>query len=69
MMENVPGLLSDCRLDSFQGQIANLGYSSEARVMDASDYGTPQRRKRMVLIALRHAEPKFAKKIEKKDCA
>lgn len=60
MMENVPGLISDSRLERFENRIATLGYRSEARVLDASDYGTPQRRKRMVLIAIRGGDPEFA---------
>jgi DNA (cytosine-5)-methyltransferase 1 len=60
MMENVPGLADDPRIETFRKKIAGLGYRSEVRVMDAADYGTPQRRRRMVLIAVKGKAPKFA---------
>jgi len=66
MMENVPGLASDTRLERFKKTIAKLGYESEARVLDAADFGTPQRRKRMVLIALRGKAPAFALKTKRR---
>ncbi|MYH14378.1 MAG: DNA cytosine methyltransferase [Gammaproteobacteria bacterium] len=61
MMENVPGLYGDTRLDSIQEQLSTAGYQSEARVLNARDFGVPQRRRRMVLIALRGAGPTFPK--------
>ena len=59
LMENVPGLASDPRLDEFKSQIERLGYSHNVEVLDAADYGTPQRRRRMVLIATRGKTPSF----------
>ncbi len=61
MMENVPGLYGDTRLASIQKQLCRAGYQSEARVLNAQDFGVPQRRLRMVLIALRGAKPIFAR--------
>lgn len=66
MMENVPGLIRDPRIEKFKSKIAKLGYQSEARVLDAAEYGTPQRRKRMVLIALRGKSPNFGEGIKYK---
>ena len=60
MMENVPGLAKDPRINDFQKEIGTLGYLSETRVLDAADFSTPQRRKRMVLIAIRGNVPAFA---------
>jgi DNA (cytosine-5)-methyltransferase 1 len=62
MMENVPGLYEDARLAAVQEHLRSAGYQSEARVLNARDYGVPQGRRRMVLIALRGTEPVFAKK-------
>jgi DNA (cytosine-5)-methyltransferase 1 len=62
MMENVPGLIEDPRLRSFRKSISALGYQSDARVLDAADFGTPQRRRRMVLIAMKDATPSFPEK-------
>lgn len=60
MMENVPALAQDARIERFRRDIKRLGYQSEAKVLDAADYGTPQRRRRMVLIALKGKVPRFA---------
>lgn len=61
--ENVPSLLSkkfgngekviDCIVKDF----AAIGYKAEYRVVDAADFGVPQRRKRLVLIATRNDVP------------
>lgn len=59
LMENVPGLATDPRIKKFQSQIRNLGYESCVEVLDAADYGTPQRRRRMVLIATLGGNPVF----------
>lgn len=53
MMENVPGL---AQFDKFQSLISTLrdaGYSVAFQVLDVSDYGVPQRRKRLILSANR----------------
>jgi DNA (cytosine-5)-methyltransferase 1 len=61
MIENVPGLAGDERIVKFRAKIAKLGYKDAVKVFDASDYGVPQRRKRMILIATRIGEvPDFA---------
>lgn len=61
MMENVPGLFSDSRLASVIKELKLSGYHTEARVLNARDFGVPQNRRRMVLIALRGLGPAFAK--------
>ncbi len=61
MMENVPGLAKDHRMRSFVESLEALGYRSEYRVLDAANYGVPQRRKRLILLAARGGEvPAFA---------
>lgn len=62
MMENVPGLARDERLEILVDALNRLGYECEARVLNAADYGAPQRRTRMIMIALRGRKPKFARK-------
>lgn len=51
MLENVPGLATDARLARLTETLATLGYVSTTRVLDASRFGVPQRRRRMILVA------------------
>ena len=55
MIENVPGLL-DARFDDFradvQEQLQKMGYIAAWKLLDACDYGVPQLRPRVVLVAL-----------------
>lgn len=53
MMENVPGLAQKGKplLDEFLGVLDELGYQSEWDVLQVADYGVPQSRRRLVLVA------------------
>jgi DNA (cytosine-5)-methyltransferase 1 len=53
-MENVPQLKKQSVFLDFQESLKENGYSVSARVVDAADYGVPQRRKRLVLLASLH---------------
>jgi DNA (cytosine-5)-methyltransferase 1 len=64
MMENVPGLMKDLRFSFFYHEIAMLGYKINYNVLNAGDYGVPQRRKRLLLLAGRKQKITFADKIE-----
>ena len=68
MIENVPGLAGDERLVRFRNRLVKLGCSSAVNVFDASDYGVPQRRRRMILVAVRNNETaiKFAAPAKRK---
>lgn len=61
MMENVPGLAKNRRLKKFCRVLTELGYQWDYKVFDAANYGVPQRRKRMILIASISGAPTFAK--------
>lgn len=61
LIENVPRLLKDERLARFKEILSNLGYVFSEGVLDAQDYGVPQRRKRMILIAV---QQKYGEGIE-----
>ena len=50
MMENVPGLKSRARFVEFRRVLRRLGYQVNWAVKDASEYGVPQRRKRLILV-------------------
>ncbi len=54
MMENVPGLIDDKRMRDFHNELRLLGYSGDPVVLNAADYGVPQRRRRMILVAGRY---------------
>jgi DNA (cytosine-5)-methyltransferase 1 len=60
MVENVPGLAADRRIVNFCSKLASLGYQCEYRVLNVANYGVPQRRRRMILLASRLGPPEFA---------
>lgn len=60
MLENVPGLATNQRFAAFRKALLALKYSIKWDVLNAADYAVPQRRRRLVLVASRVGEPKFA---------
>lgn len=59
MMENVPALAKDGRIKVVLKKLRGLGYvvdDSTVQVQDAADFGVPQRRRRMILLASRHGK-------------
>lgn len=53
VVENVVQMRSWDRFRQFEGEILSLGYQILPRVIDASDYGVPQARRRLFLICSR----------------
>ena len=53
MMENVPGLAKKGRplLDGLMGRLETLGYETNWSVLQVADYGVPQSRRRLVMLA------------------
>jgi DNA (cytosine-5)-methyltransferase 1 len=51
MLENVPGLADDPRLEHFVSKLCSLNYRVEYRIVNAANYKVPQRRKRLILLA------------------
>ncbi len=56
VMENVPFLVKEDRFGALVGQLRDKGYGVWFDVVDAADFGVPQRRKRLVVIAVRGAD-------------
>lgn len=60
MLENVRGLLSpifDSYRNSILGQIKELGYQVQIKLLNASDFGVPQLRPRVIIVAIRNDQP------------
>lgn len=62
MMENVPGLATDTRMTTIRSELSLLGYESVCEVLNAADFGVPQRRRRMILLAAKDGVMKPAKR-------
>ena len=64
-IENVPGLQkisSNSPLEDFKSLLDELGYKSDIQVINCRDYGIPQKRMRLVLIASSLGEIKIPEK-------
>ena len=67
LMENVPGLEADVALTRLQRRLERCGYALTSGVLDAADYGVPQRRRRFVMLGVRNSKPvAFAKPQQRK---
>ena len=62
MLENVPGLAENLRFQKFYSGLRSLGYKIKWSVLDTADFGVPQRRRRLVLLAAKCSDPSFAAK-------
>lgn len=72
LMENVPGLATRGKaiFDDFLAGLKDLGYSPEWAILQMADFGIPQSRRRLVLLAgkgftIPFPDPKFSKTAEK----
>ena len=59
LMENVPGLIRDDRFRQFVSGLETKGYGVTSGVFNSVDFGTPQRRRRLVLAAARGDQPQL----------
>ncbi len=60
LMENVPGLRRNDLFQEFTDGIAACGLHYDCGVLDTADFGTPQHRRRLVLVAARGERPNLA---------
>lgn len=69
MLENVPALVKDSRMNIFITELSKLGYKindETVKVENAADYGVPQRRRRMIVKTSRVGEIEPTVQINKK---
>lgn len=62
MLENVPGLAENSRYVAFCKGLESQGYRVKSDILNTVNFGVPQRRRRLVVLASRFAEPEFARK-------
>jgi DNA (cytosine-5)-methyltransferase 1 len=56
VMENVPELLRSREYVAFAEAAEELGFAVGGRVLNAADYGVPQRRRRAIVVGVRQGE-------------
>lgn len=65
MFENVPGLLKAPIFSVFMKELETLGFlNPEVGILDAKNFNVPQRRKRVIAIAVRNGEIHFSPKFD-----
>jgi DNA (cytosine-5)-methyltransferase 1 len=57
VMENVPELLRSAEYAEFQKRAEALGFEVEGEILNAADFGVPQRRRRAIVIGTRSGAP------------
>jgi DNA (cytosine-5)-methyltransferase 1 len=66
VFENVPQIQRSHYYQKLIECLKECGYKFESKVMNAADYGVPQRRKRLILVASRNGKPSLPKPIQRR---
>ena len=67
VLENVPQLLRSAEYRRLRRRAEDLDYSVDARVLDAVDFGVPQKRRRAIVVGSRVGTPRFP--VPRPECA
>lgn len=59
VMENVPELLRSAEYIEFRKRAEALGFEVEGEILNAADFGVPQRRRRAIVIGTRSGAPQW----------
>lgn len=62
LMENVPGLASPSHKDYLEKSLENLtklGYKIVTQLVNAAEYGVPQKRRRLIVVGVKNGMPDF----------
>lgn len=59
VLENVPQILKSAEFAALQAFVEDLGYQVKAEVLNAADFGVPQKRRRAIVIGSRIGEPRM----------
>jgi len=59
VMENVPELLASEEYQEIRRLAGEMGYLIDAAILNAADYGVPQRRRRAIIMATKFVKPKL----------
>ena len=66
LMENVPGLAKDKRLKVVCEALEALGYYIKFELLDAANYGVPQRRRRVIIFGCKFGQIEFPPQINQR---
>jgi DNA (cytosine-5)-methyltransferase 1 len=66
MLENVPKLAKNRRFKKLRSELQKLGYEVNHDILNAANYGVPQRRRRLILVAGRGRKIPFGSPARRK---
>lgn len=66
MLENVPRLAKNRRFKKLRSELQKLGYKVNYSILNAANYGVPQRRRRLILVAGRGSIIPFGHRTRRK---